>query len=465
MKYKLRLTGEFHRRLAGALRAALPRESVVFLLCRRIESVDAVVFLAGELVSPQASDYRMQDTDIASIAPAAMVAVAKRARQRGLIVIMAHVHPGCDGDVEFSVADYIGNDRSFAFFHQRVKAAEHLALVFDEPSTTCRGLVYLANGKRVVLDSCAVVDAQQWVELSGGIPKSDAFANVYARQALLLGTAGQRRLSASKVAIVGLGGIGSVVNALAVHHGLHDVVLVDDDTIEQSNLPRVIGATPSDVVGKLAKVDIAKRYGATHAPGASIRAVRLEVENPSTLSELVACDVIVVCTDNTTSRAFINQFAQQYLVSVLDLGVELVVGKDGSIVNEVGRVNLARPGTACLHCTGQIDARRLAAESVPAAERKREGSYLRGLDDPQPSMMAFNMEIAARGMQVLVGFLSGVMPVSLDTFELRTFFRRRAGSLSRLVAKRRDPQCLVCGDQGVVGLGGTLPMAITRRAA
>lgn len=91
-------------------------------------------------------------------------------------------------------------------------------------------------------------------------------------------------------------------------------------------------------------------------------------------------------------------------------------------------------------------------------------SYLRGIDDPQPSMMAFNMEVVGRGMQILVGYLSGLFPV-LESYELRSFIKPKGGSFNRQIAKRWQPTCLICGAGGVTGLGESQAMVIQRRAA
>jgi hypothetical protein len=252
----------------------------------------------------------------------------------------------------------------------------------------------------------------------------------------------------------------------AVHHGVEDLWVVDDDAVEGSNLPRVVGATPLDVEAGTSKVAIAVRYAQAHSPGARIEGLRLNVEDPELLRTLASADVIAVGTDNTTSRAFLNQLSHQYLVPLLDLGVEFVVDPNSkAVVNEIGRVNLMRPGTPCLLCTGHINAKRLAAESIPKDERQREGSYLRGMDDPQPSMLAFNMEVAGRAMQVLVGYITGFLGVPPAEFEQRTFLKRRGGSLSRAIAKVGNPACIICGAAGVVGIGDEAKMFIGKRAA
>jgi hypothetical protein len=199
-----------------------------------------------------------------------------------------------------------------------------------------------------------------------------------------------------------------------------------------------------------------------HAPDIEVTALMQNVEHESVLPFLVGCDVILVCTDNTTSRAYLNQLAQQYLIPLLDLGVQFSIGDAGSVTNETGRINLTRPGTPCLWCSGHISSERLAAESVPKVERTREGSYLRGLDDPQPSMLAFNMEVVGRGLQILLGFVTGLFRQAPDVYEQRSFLKPRAGAMVRQVSKVNRAGCPICSE---VGRGADLDMAIRQRAA
>ncbi len=203
------------------------------------------------------------------------------------------------------------------------------------------------------------------------------------RQALLFGQQGQQRIARVSCTIVGLGGTGSLASLAMIHHGVRDLTLVDDEVLDITNLPRIPASKPCDA-GRSHKAELARAYALMHAPDASVRALTTNVEDPAALAAILRSDVVVVCTDNTTSRAFLNQICQQYLIPLLDVGVQFVVGQDGAVVNEIGRVNLCRPGTPCLWCSGHINSERLAAEAMPREERERPSSYLRGFDIANP---------------------------------------------------------------------------------
>jgi molybdopterin/thiamine biosynthesis adenylyltransferase len=458
MNYVLRMRVGHHRRLAALLRAAVPAESVAFLLCRRAPSAGGVVFLVDDVIDIEPSAYAAQARDIASVAPLAMARIAQQACAGNRVIVMAHLHPMTADGVEFSQADHIGNRRSFAFFHRRVDQPEHVALVWNATVDECAGLVYLKDGRAKALNSAVVVDDDHWREF---IPGRQAPKEQFARQAMLLGAAGQHLVGAMKFAVIGLGGTGSLASLALVHHGARRLVLVDDEILAESNLPRIPASAPSDVKLR-GKVELARAYARAHAPDIEVAALMQNVEHESVLPFLVGCDVIVVCTDNTTSRAYLNQLAQQYLIPLLDLGVQFSVGDADAVANEIGRINLVRPGTPCLWCSGHISPERLAAESVPKAERAREGSYLRGIDDPQPSMLAFNMEIVGRGMQILVGFVTGLLRQAPDAYEQRSFLKPRGGAMARQVAKLHQAGCPICAG---IGCGADREMAIRQRAA
>jgi hypothetical protein len=458
MNYVLRMRAEHHRRLAALLRAAMPSESVAFLLCRRAEAQGTVLYLADEVVEVVACDYAHQAPDIASVNPLAMARMAQRARVNGRVIVMAHLHPMTETNVAFSHADHIGNRRSFEFFHRRVNQPEHLALVWNSEIDECRGLVYCQAGNVAEVTSVIAVDGEVWQQY---VPRSGKRLERFDRQALLLGRSGQLSLNEMNIAIAGLGGTGSLASMAMIHHGVRNLLLIDDEVLDETNMPRIPACVPADV-GCRSKVEIAKQYALSHAPDANVVVLRQHVESDDALPYLIGADVIVICTDNTTSRAHLNQVAQQYLIPVLDLGIQFSVNANGEITNEIGRINLVRPGTPCLWCSGHIDSKRLAAESVPRDERQKAGSYLRGIDDPQPSMLAFNMEVVGRGVQVLVGFVTGLFRQPLEVFEQRTFLKSKGGAMSRQIAKSHRSGCPVCG---AVGRGEDVPMSIRRRAA
>ena len=69
----------------------------------------------------------------------------------------------------------------------------------------------------------------------------------FTRTRLLVGDAGIEKLRASRVAVFGLGGVGSYVVEALMRSGVGTLDLIDDDVIALSNLNRLLYATQENV--------------------------------------------------------------------------------------------------------------------------------------------------------------------------------------------------------------------------
>ena len=95
----------------------------------------------------------------------------------------------------------------------------------------------------------------------------------YSRQILLpeIDLEGQIRLMESSVLLLGLGGLGSVVSMYLAAAGVGNLILVDDDNVELSNLQRQIVHT-TDSIGEK-KVESAKRNLMSLNPNTTITTI------------------------------------------------------------------------------------------------------------------------------------------------------------------------------------------------
>lgn len=131
----------------------------------------------------------------------------------------------------------------------------------------------------------------------------------YARTARLpgFGMLAQRRLRNSRVLVVGAGGLGSAVLPVLAASGFGTIGIVDDDRVEQSNLPRQTVHTPADV-GR-SKVDSAA--DAVRALDAETELVlfreRLSAQNAERI--LAGFDLVLDGCDNFPTRYLVNDAA------------------------------------------------------------------------------------------------------------------------------------------------------------
>jgi adenylyltransferase/sulfurtransferase len=129
----------------------------------------------------------------------------------------------------------------------------------------------------------------------------------YSRQIMLpqVDAAGQMRLLEATVLIVGLGGLGAPVAMYLAAAGVGHLVLVDDDTVDLSNLQRQIIHTTADV-GR-PKVDSARDALLALNPDLTITTVAARLEGALLREWVDQADVVVDACDNFATRFAVNE--------------------------------------------------------------------------------------------------------------------------------------------------------------
>lgn len=128
----------------------------------------------------------------------------------------------------------------------------------------------------------------------------------YSRHILLneIGLEGQERILAARVLIIGAGGLGSPVALYLGSAGVGHITVVDDDTVDMTNLQRQVAHT-MDRVGS-PKVRSIQAAIAHLNPGVEVTAIQQRAD-ASLLDQLVArFDVVLDCCDNFVTRHAIN---------------------------------------------------------------------------------------------------------------------------------------------------------------
>lgn len=148
----------------------------------------------------------------------------------------------------------------------------------------------------------------QWRAQGGPllVPVAAAVDDRYSRHLRLpeVGAAGQQRLRASRVAVVGAGGLGSPAAFYLAAAGVGDIRLIDDDVVERSNLQRQI-LHRDDRVGQR-KVDSAAATLAALNPEVRIEAIAARLRHDNAAELLDGCDVVIDGADNFPTRQLIN---------------------------------------------------------------------------------------------------------------------------------------------------------------
>lgn len=142
------------------------------------------------------------------------------------------------------------------------------------------------------------------------------------------GLEGQQRLKAARVAIVGLGGLGSPAALYLAAAGIGTLGLIDGDRVEVTNLQRQVLYDDADV-GSL-KVEVASNRLARKNPGVHIRSFATRLDSGNALEILRDFDIVLDGSDNFPTRYLVND------ATVL-LGIPSV---HGSVLRFEGRISL-----------------------------------------------------------------------------------------------------------------------------
>ena len=138
-------------------------------------------------------------------------------------------------------------------------------------------------------------------------PEGDSdFFERYSRHLKLpeVGEAGQRKLEAARVVLIGAGGLGSPAAFYLAAAGIGTIVIADDDMVDRSNLQRQILHT-EDRIGT-SKVASAHSTLSALNPRTNIEAVAERVTSDNVERILAHADVVIDGADNFAARYLLN---------------------------------------------------------------------------------------------------------------------------------------------------------------
>lgn len=137
----------------------------------------------------------------------------------------------------------------------------------------------------------------------------------FSRTEMLIGKENVEKLNMAKVAIFGIGGVGSFVVEGLVRAGVQNFILVDKDVIDITNLNRQLIATHK-TIGK-PKVEVAKNRILEINPNANVK-IYQEFFMPETQGILEDdLDYIVDCIDTVTAKIELVVRAKQLNIPII----------------------------------------------------------------------------------------------------------------------------------------------------
>jgi len=246
---------------------------------------------------------------------------------------------------------------------------------------------------------------------------SETELNRYARHIILreVGGAGQRKLKEARILVIGAGGLGSPALMYLAAAGVGTIGVIDDDTVDGSNLQRQIIHTDTRI--GMPKVFSAQEQVAALNPFITLRPYHRRLTEADAETLFADYDLILDGTDNFDTRYMVNRVAAR-------LGKPLIAAAITQWEGQIGLYDPARGG-ACFEC---LFPERPAPGLAPSCAEA-------GVIGPLPGVMGAMMAVEA--IKVITGAGEGLRGQLLIYDALYADTRK--------IATRPRPGCAACG--------------------
>ena len=325
-----------------------------------------------------------------------------------------------------TIAEVLDNlDRRFPGVHDLIYSSQHQIpahiniYVNNQEISSMKGdETPLAEGDQVAIIPAIAGGADDGATPSVALTPEQVTR--YSRHIIMpqVGSTGQRKILATKVLIVGAGGLGSPVALYLALAGVGTIGLVDFDVVDLSNLQRQI-LHHNDDIGR-PKVQSAKETLLSYNPDINVVTHEAPLTSDNAFEIIDQYDIVVNGADNFAARYLVNDacvFLKKPLV-------------DGSILLFEGQATVYLPGKGCYRCL------------FPAP--------------PPPGMVPSCAEAGVLGALCgLVGSIQATETLKLilgigDSLNGRLMIFDALAMEVRQFKIRRDPECVVCGENPTI---------------
>jgi molybdopterin/thiamine biosynthesis adenylyltransferase len=281
---------------------------------------------------------------------------------------------------------------------------------------------------------------------------------IHTRHTGFFSAAHQAKLATLTVALVGCGGLGSILGEALVRSGFKSLVLIDDDTVSASNLNRWQGALLGDV--GMDKTALLAQRLQRMAQGVSVQAMNCAVFDTSCLPALAGADMIIGGLDNDLARYFLSHVSAQFMVPYFDAGALIVTQQ--AAVDFKGRYFAQIPCvTGCIECKPLTlfdkKAVSYALANASTAAALRHAGYLdTGDAAPAPSAYALNLKVSATLMLEVLNYVTAwraLATVSAESWRTASAQRCDRDNMSEHPVEG----CALCGVRTGMGTVFDLP--------
>ena len=434
-----------------------PDEAMCIMLVKGIEALGKRIYIASRLITPSDDEAARGsygvEPDESFLRPFYEWLKVDRVLESGYRVAVIHSHPFCSGSVRFSSIDHRSLRDDWKIIASEFgRDVEYLSIVLNQNGTSFDGYVQDRHGAHSI--ARIVVPGHMLNVIHREKPETLSHKELFSRM-LLIPDYDLDRIAGLCIVLVGLGGLGSSILQDLLMLGIGEqglTILVDPDTVEESNLSRIAYATFDDI-GR-PKVDVAQSYSKSVRPDREVMALQKKCFD--VMDILAICDKVIGAVDRDAARYGLNHLAANCLTTYLDVSAGIIIDEIAGqqLVMSGGQVRLFVPEKSpCLLCNMGLDQTEIDKEwargKLTRDEKKllRKAGYLEDLlstGTPQPSVYNLNQIMAGMATSTLLSYvLRGVDYdfVSLDLENLEVLKGKAEGNVL----------CPYCGEENCIG--------------
>ncbi len=373
-------------------------------------------------------------------------------------LISCHSHPFENGDVWFSGIDDVNDHKLFNYFYGELikykPDVEMLTMVFGQKTIAARSYdvnkkVFTPVDQIVVMDFPMQYIAPTNTSKREQLPEMD----MYNRQILAFGELGQEQLSQLKVTLVGAGGTGSILAESLVRLGVKNLVVVDNDKLEETNLNRWQGGKISQV-GRY-KVNILKDNLYPIAKDIHIKSFESTVFKKEVIQYIKDSDVIIGAVDSNKARYLLNRLSLAYLIPYLDCSSGIIV-RDNKIEELSIRNVIVVPSiTHCFSCEETYYKKSEFTYDFVSDDMKEEAKrrkYIQAdIDIKSPSVYPINMLSVSTLLLEFMNLFWGYKNNLIENTYLNYITLDKGNQKIAWNKENPSTECIDCQDR--IGLG------------
>lgn len=282
-----------------------------------------------------------------------------------------------------------------------------------------------------------------------------------ARQETAFGKPFNRKLQSLRAVVIGAGGTGSALATLLARCGIGELIIVDGDRLETTNLNRVRGFRAADVGQN--KAETLAKYIAGIGLSCSIASIAEFVDrSPAAVDAIAAADLLFGCTDDVSGRDVLTQAMYYYCLPFVDVGLTGRIDNDEAgdpyLRDHRGRISVITPEHgACLRCQRVVTEEKLKYERAVRVrpdlkkldrETLMREYYLKGGGEAAPGVGPFTSMVADFAISTVMNLIRGYRKLSSD-FVADNVWIDFVHLNFYSIDNPPQPACFCCGESGL----------------